>query len=355
MRKANRSCRGFSLIEILITLGLGIVILAATTSLLRSSLDLVDTTTLVGEMHQNARVGLNLVARDLSMAGWGIPTGGIQLPEGGSAKMSQYACDEEGCYVDDNSFDDRRLYSITPGSRKGPVVAGNSTDAVTMLYKDPESHFDRYPLTNITSSGSQITFDPATNPAPDDPTRGIKKGDILIVWNTGGYAAAVATNVSGFKVDFANNDPLDFNQPSADHGNIAGLCVKDDKGNPKKPIEYPELTFAFKVSLISYFLEADAATNARRLMRHVGAHAPVAVAENVLDFQVTYDIFDESGAGMTGNLDDADDRPNLIRKVNLFMTVRTPRLGSLNKRYEYSVLRTSVSARNLAFVDRYPE
>jgi len=347
MQQEKRSSGGFSLIEVMIALVLGVAMLAATSALLRSSLSLVDATTSLGEMHQNARVAVNLVSTDLSMAGAGVRfIGAIQLPDGHGASTSRYACDDEGCYVADSMFTDRRLYPITPGHNKGPDIDGTRTDAVTVMYRDANTRFDQYFLVDITSSGSQITFDPRTDPPPEDPVRGLKRGDILIVHNVNGSAAAVATNVHGFKVNFSASDPLNFNQPSADHGNIGALANEGTH-------VYPE-TSAFKVSLVSYFLEATASSNVRRLMRHVGAHPPVAVAENIADFQVTYDIFDDSGGGVTtSDLDDAAGKPNHIRKINLRLAVRSPRLGAFGNSYDYSILQTSVSARNLAFLDRY--
>jgi len=347
MHQKKRSSGGFSLIEVLISLVLAVGMMAATSALLKNSLDLVDTTTLLGEMNQNARVGINLLSKDLSVAGAGIRfIGAVQLPDGKGASASRYACDEQDCHVANGLFADRRLYPITPGPNKGPEVGGNQTDAVTLMYRDAESRLDQYFLVKMTPSGSQIEFDSRTSPRPDDPIRGIKEGDVLIVHNVNGSAAAVATSVQGFRVNLAANDPLGFNQPSAEHGNVASLANEGTN-------VYPE-TSAFKISLVSYFLEADAPTDVRRLMRHVGARPPLAVAENVADFQVTYDIFDDSGGGVTtSDLDDAGGKPNLIRKINLRLVVRAPRRGSSGKRYDYAVLQTSVSARNLAFLDRY--
>lgn len=338
--------RGFSLPELLVAALIGLVLAGGAMVILQRSIHVSDLAGALGEVHQNGRVAVNLVSRDLSMAGTGIPHGGIQLPSGAGSSRSRFACDTLRCYVPANTYDDNRLYSITPGNGKGPEINGAATDVVTTVFRDWDSHFDQYPLVHITPSGNQITFDSRTVPPVSDPVDGINPGDILILSNANGSAAGVVTGVNGNQVLFANNDPLNFNQPSAAFGNIASLA------NPGTPAgQYPP-TRAFRVNVVTYFLDPAPSGDTVRLMRQVNANPPAAVAESIQDLQLTYDIFEETG-GTAADLPSAGGTPNQIRKVNVVVLARSlrPELGG--GRYEHIALRTAVSARNLAFRDRY--
>ncbi len=338
--------RGFSLAELMVAALLGLILTGGAMVILQRSVAVSDLAGALGEVHQNGRVAVNLIARDLSMAGTGIPQGGIQLPGGAGSSESRFACDQVACYVPANTYDDRRLYAVTPGNGKGPLINGAQTDVVTIVFRDWNSRFDQYPLVHITPSGNQITFDERTTPPVSDPADGINEGDILILSNANGSAAGVVTGVNGNSVLFANNDPLNFNQPSAAFGNIASLA------NPGTPAgQYPP-TRAFRIDVVTYFLEPAPGAGTVRLMRQVNAQPPAAVAESIQDLQITYDIFDEA-AGTTAGLDSAGGTPNQIRKVNLVVLARSlrPELGT--KRFEHISLRTAVSTRNLAFRDRY--
>jgi len=229
-RESISSARGFSLLEVMVAMGLGLIVLGGAVLLFRQAADLTNTVTLRAGMQQNARAALNLIARDLSIAGTGIATGGIQLPSGGGSGDSVFGCDSANCYITSNVYADDRLYAISPGDGKGPTVNGVATDVVTLVFRDAGSNLDQLPLLSVTPSGNQMTLDPATTPPYDDPVVGLAAGDLLIMCNSNGCGAAVVTNVGGGgKVNFANSDPLGINQPSAAFGNIASLA------NPPPP------------------------------------------------------------------------------------------------------------------------
>ena len=88
-------------------------------------------------------------------------------------------------------------------------------------------------------------------------------------------------------------------------------------------------------------------------MRQVNAQSPVAVAEDVENLQITYDVFDENTSNATADLPDANSAPNQIRKVNISLTTRTPVQGLLGRDYQRVNLTTSVGPRNLTYRDRY--
>jgi len=345
MEHSNKA--GFSLIEMMIASLLGLILTGAAVSVLQRSLTIANMAEQMGEVHQNARVAANLIAQDISIAGTGIPLGGIQLPSGNHATRARFGCDWTNCYVSPNTYDDDRLYSVTPGNGRGPEVDGNATDILTIMYRDSETQFDEYPLTHLTPSGNQITFDSRTDPPITDSQRGLENGDIVIVSNANGSAVGVVTGVNGLKALFADSDPLAFNQPSASFGNIASLA---NPGNPAG--QYPP-TRAFRVNVVTYYLDPSPDGLTTRLMRQVNATTPVAVAESIQDLQFTFDLFDEAAGAATADLDNAGGTPNQIRKVNIRLLARSLRPEIITRRFEHTAITTAVSTRNLAFRDRY--
>jgi type II secretory pathway pseudopilin PulG len=344
---AGSSPSGFTMIEALIGVVLTGIILVATLTVIRPTADLSRMVGERGELQQNARVAINAVARELKIAGTGTPREGVQLPAGENALPPLFACDFAGCYLDNGFYDDHYLYSITPGDTKGPQVSGVVTDSVTVLYRDPSYSLDQFPLVQILTGGTEIRVDPATQPAIDDPAVGLQAGDVLLLCNVNGCAAAAVTGVSGSqsRVLLAPGDPLHFNQPSAEYGNVRSLA------NPGVDEEYPP-TRAFRVHIVTFFLLNTDPENPR-LMRQVNAHPAEPVAEFVESFQLSYDIFDESAEQATAGLAGAGGFPNQIRKSNVSVGTRSPRRRLFGRGFEHSVLLTSVSARNMIFRERY--
>ncbi len=343
MRQKALSSRGSGVLELCISTILTGVLLLAGGALFRPAMDLSYMVTQRAAMQQSVRSALNVMSRELSLAGNGIPGGGVQLPDGAGSVPSKFACDSGGCYVTspDNQYSGARLYALTTGDDKGAVVNGITTDIMTVTYRDPNSTLDEYPLTEVSVSGNQIRFDTNTSPAYDDPDTGVKSGDVLLLCNMNGCAAGAVTNVqaaTGY-VDLGD-DPLDINQPTAAFGNISSIM------NPASE------TRAFRILVVTYFIDASN-QEALRLMRQVNAHSPQVAAFNVENLQMSYDIFDENSSTVTNNRSDAGGTPNQIRKINMSVGARAPVESLFQRGYERLTLTTSVSPRNLRFRDLY--
>lgn len=338
-----RDNRGFTLIEALIGIMLAAILLSATLAILRPAGDLSSLVKERGELQQNARVALNSLSRELSISGTGFPLGGIQLPAGDNSTPSLFACTFGHCYVADNTYQDERLYAVTPGASRGSSIVGVPTDVVTMAYRDDRYALDQYPLTYINATGTLIRVDNRTAPAISDAVVGILPGDVLVLCNANGCAAAVATGVGSSEISLDAGDPLRFNQVNAEYGNVKAL---QNPGGGFPP------TRAYRIKVVSYFLDTTIQDNPR-LMRQVSAHEAEPVAEHVENLQLTYDIFEDNTSSASSDLPDAGDRPNQIRKINLFVSARSPAERLFDKGFDRTSMRTSVSARNLVFRDRY--
>ena len=343
---AHHLSRGFSLLELIAVLGLGMLVLSGALVLTRQAVGISDMVAQRSEMQQNGRIAINMIARDLGLAGTGFPTDGVQLPGGTSSQYSYFACDPSDCYIADNVHVQERLFAVTPGDAKGPSITGVATDVVTLIYNDATSQFDQYVLTGMDAEGSQIFLDLNTTPAYDDPVVGLKAGDVLALSNANGIAVGTVTQVlSDGEVRLAANDALGFNQGIAGFGNIKSIM------SPPDPPDVPP-TFVKRINIVSYYLDASDPESAM-LMRQVSAHPPVPVAEHVVDLQMTYDIFDDITETAAADLSDAGNFLNQIRKINISLAIRSPVESLLDQNFQRIQLTTSVGPRNLTFRDRY--
>jgi len=338
--------RGFTLIEALISLALATIMFSATLMILRPAIEVTSLAEQRGEMQQNARVAVNFIARELSIAGTGIPMGGVQLPAGNGSVPPRFACGPEVCYLEGAIFYDNRLYSVAPHAYMGPYVQGGMTDVVTLVYRDETFKLDQYSLVRVNRDGTEITVDPATYPPITDPVNGIRSGDVLIVCNVNGCGAGVVTALdSTTTIRMDPGDPLHFNQTGAEYGNIKSLA------NPGTDGEYPP-TRAFRVNLVTYFIDASRPDNPK-LMRQVNAHEAFPVSEFIESLKFTYDVFDDDTSITTANLPDTYGRENQIRKINIEVKTRSQEKSLYRRKYDRTAIKTSVSARNLTFRDRY--
>lgn len=338
--------RGFSLVELIIAMGLGIVVLGGALALTSQAVGISDMVSQRSDMHQNGRVAINRIVRDLSLAGTGFPSDGIQFPSGGGSQDSYFACDSSGCYVTNNVYIDERLYAVTPGDGKGPTINGVATDVVTLVYNDTTSQFDQYVLTDIDAEGKKIWFDLATTPGYDDAVVGLTVGDVLLLSNSNGSAVGQVTQVlAAGEVRLMPNDELNFNQPGAGFGNIKSMI------HPPGPPAFAP-TYARRITVITYYIDTSD-PDSTKLMRQVSAHPPVPLAENVKNLQITYDVFDDVTGVSTADLADAGGTPNQIRKINIALTTRSPVKSIVGGDFQYINLTTSVGPRNLTYRDRY--
>lgn len=78
-RMTKRKLAGFTLIELMIAMGVTMILLYAAVLAFRDASQTNQVVTQNADMADNLRTGLNLIQTDLQQAGSGIPTGGIPL------------------------------------------------------------------------------------------------------------------------------------------------------------------------------------------------------------------------------------------------------------------------------------
>ncbi len=362
-----KSERGFTIVELMVSIAVMLIIMGAAVSVYQKAVEVSTVTNTQSDMQTELRGALNQLTRDLNQAGTGIPVGGIPIPSAASGGTDpKFACDASTCYISTgNTFTQGVLYKVTPANAVGANIL-QASDAIIITYLDsilsplanptactPNCNWSSSTTTTLASNGSTVTMPAGLSPAMNDSANGLNVGDVLMLQNSIGSAVGVVTTYSAGTriISFASGDPLNINQPTATTGNIAAL---------KAGGVYPAVTVS-RVMMITYFIRpivtAGVVTDSQ-LMRQIGARTPTVVADHIEDLQFTYDVFDTNTSTLTAALPDAATgtpavaKPNQIRKINVSMTVRSPRPNAQGK-YDHFTLSTSIGPRNLSFQDRY--
>ncbi len=354
MRKQNPQ-HGFTLLELMISMALGLIVMASLASLFKTGMNSTMLVTQRAETQQNMRAAIDLMVKDISMAGAGLPSGGIQLPNGGGNGLSKYSCDQTAtCHVTAFTYPNGNyMYGILPGFSNGveanavipaaPAPAVN--DSITSIYCDYNFPLFEYDVTFVGAVGGQISLavDPlyVANPPPAvNAAGGIVKGDLIMLSNSLGTAVGEVTNLTTNSITFADLDPLNINQSSATNNNI-------------KSISGGANTVAYRLYAVTYYLTVPAAGQTPRLMRQVNGLTPVPVADDIINLQFAYDV-----NNLTGGLDvnqvnplGVAESPNNIQKVNIVVMGQS--IINNGNKSQNMYLATSVAARSMAFRDRY--
>ena len=80
-----KSQRGFSLLELLVATSIGLTVILMMTQLFKTGMDATMKVTQRAETQQNLRAAMQLMTKDISLAGAGLPNGGVQLSTGGGS------------------------------------------------------------------------------------------------------------------------------------------------------------------------------------------------------------------------------------------------------------------------------
>lgn len=388
---------GFTFIELMVAMTLGLLIVGAAVKLFSQGVDATWVVSQRAEMQQDLRAVQNMLTKDISLAGAGLAGGqGISLPSG-TGVSPIYGCDQtglaSGCPPNGGvkypcaslvGVCIPTLYGLIPGFALGIQPPGSVTtsDLITVAYSDTIFALNCYTVT-FGAPGNVVTFTAPANPPPtscilppglafpqnvNDTAVGLQAGDIIFFQNTAkGPAIAEVTNVAGaapgpWVVTFANGDPLKINQSGAT-GDLTQISGFNVGGGGASSVG----TVANRIFVITYYLKVNpdptgVTAGTPVLMRQVNGRTAVPAAENVVNTQFTYDTYAADGT-LLNQLPDGGESAgvslNLIRKINIaHLTVRSQLDGSRSALFAtngfqgYDV-QTSISARNLSYQNRY--
>jgi prepilin-type N-terminal cleavage/methylation domain-containing protein len=373
-RGNKRKC-GFTLLELVVAMALGLFVLAAAVQLYTQGMNATWTVSQRAQMQQDFRAAEDMLTRDLSLAGSGLGNNvQIALPFG-TGTLPVYGCDQTSkCYLNGvaaaypTQSSKPYLYGLIPGWKFGPILnaAQGPTDTVTVVYTDSGFYLGCYQVSVTGATVVQFTLDttlatcvlPAgvtTAQAINDPVVGLSPGDL--VWftvTTGSGTGATTSSVIGevtnvaaastpntYNVTFGTGDALKMNQAGTSSGSLSNVVGWTGSSN--------------RILVITYYI--DNIISPPRLMRQVSGHAPIPVAENVVHLQFSYDLYNSSTGSIVTNQPDGGASqsltPNQITKINiLHMAMNGTMQGSSG--YQGLDLQTSVSARDLTFRNNYP-
>jgi prepilin-type N-terminal cleavage/methylation domain-containing protein len=392
MRRTSNSNRGFTLIEMMISMAIGMVLVVAAAKLYTQALKATLVTSRKAELQQDFRAASNLLQRDISMAGagalgqQGMATNAIGLPVSGTHPV--YPCSGlTTCnYVNGapvaypTSSGVPYVYSIIPGSSLGITVnaAQGPTDIITVVAADATLALNCY-TASIDPTGVNVTFQ-LPNPVPGTcvlPTGiltpqalnaaviGLQAGDMILFGNhaVGVVTSAVSTcaptgtNTACFLVSFAASDPGHINQPAAANGSLSQFVASTH------PASSPIAVSAVRLITVTYYLDISPSDGVTpRLMRIQSGKTPAPVAENVVYLKFSYDI--NNGGVIVANQATlpVNTTPSMITKVNIVhMTMRSQAKDTTSRSalsqyggYEGIDLQTSIAARNMTSQQEYP-
>ncbi len=380
--RSSKRESGFSLLEMTVSLALGAIVLGAAVQIYIQGVGATWTTTQRAELQQDFRAASNILTKDLSLAGAGLTQGAaIALP---STSAPVYGCVQttgKPCYINGGSVaypqqsSTYYLYGLLPGYNAGPTLfaAQGATDVVTVVYTDNNFYLDCY--TAAITSATTVTFTlpsstsgnctaPGGNSgaqAVNDSVVGLTAGDlVLFTFGSSSVVAEVTTAATSAGVaTFAASDALNMNQAAGVANSLANKYVA-----PSNSVT----GYATRLLVISYYI--DNSPTPPRLMQQVSGHAPVPVAENVVYLKFTYNLFNDTtksvavGCSNPGAASDGCSGasngllPNQITQINVQNmamdgTMNGSQFGPGNG-YQRLDLQTSVSARNLTYVNDYP-
>jgi prepilin-type N-terminal cleavage/methylation domain-containing protein len=379
MRKKQQ---GFTLVEMMIALGVTAVILLAAVLAFRESVLVNSNVTQASDINDNLRAGMNLMVQDLIQAGTGIPTGGISIPNTQDATgcNTSLPVNRPGpppaaiTFQGPNSLTpgcNVILPAVEPGPALGPAIVSTDgttapiSDMVTMLYADNTLALNQSPIIRpasiappiaacngaLAADGSTVTFDPA----PTCVTLGaagipVSPGDLILFSNANGNALQCVTAVAGQVLTFSAGDPFALNGRTA---SVVGGTLKQLQAPPGSGT-YPPTT-ATRIWMISYFLDSNATDPAHpRLMRQVNFNQPQPVAESIESLQFRFNLADGTIPGPSNFAAiPGGDNENELRAVTISLGARGAQHTVGNARFTRSNLSTQVALRSLAYFNNY--
>lgn len=354
--QARNSGNGFTLMELIVAMALGLLVMASMASLFKTGLNSVMLVTQRAETQQNMRAAIDLMVKDITMAGAGLPSGGLQLPTGNGSSLSNFACDQGGiCHVPSFNYPNNNyMYGVIPGFNNGVEANAVITaapppiinDSITVIYTDYNFPLQEYNITFPTpGDGTNITLTPNPTYVPAPPlitaAGGIQVGDLILLSNSLGTAVGEVTSLGPTFIDFADRDALNINQNGALSNNIKAISTGAN-------------TTAYRLFAVTYYLTVPANGQTPRLMRQVNGLNPVPVADDIINLQFAFDCYDSTTSALDANQANplgVGESPNLIQKINIVVMGQSM-LNNGNKS-QNMYLATSVSARNMAFRNTY--
>jgi hypothetical protein len=404
MHKRLRSAAGYSLMEVMVVMGITSLVMAGVFGAMTQATKSYESAKLITGMNQDLRIAMDMIVRDLIQTGQGLPIGrqvgvangvnSVPIIRPGPTANTSVTPNYPGV---GNFPVGSALLAVTVGPDMGPRVNNQTTDIITVLMVD--GAFDQVPLRAVTANGSQATITVALPTGQPQGVAGgkiiddtlnaddIQVGDLIMLRKGSSSVLLMATNRNGQVVTFAAGagNTLNLNQfqvldtdPATEEmaGTANHLVVEApaDEPTPRLQGGAPVITgtSATRVRMITYYIDPFTDSLSPRLMRIVDNRPATTVAFAAENLRLTYDLVDgvtdpaalrmvaaDTTPSATSPCESPADEvvtgcsPNQIRKINVVLAGRSRTPATQNRKHYRNALFTQVSLRSLAFVDRY--
>jgi len=233
---------GFTLIEMLIATFIMIAVTGATFALMSPAQGMFAAQPEVMDMQQRLRIGVDVLRKDILMAGGGAYSGSM------TGSLGNY-------FATVLPF---RVGNVTPDP-----VGSFFTDRITVMYVPPTSA-----QTSIADPMPSVSAEIKVTPEPGCPNNddlcGFKEGmTVLIMDDTGAWDTFTITGVQ---------DPALHLQHRGDDLNKA----------------YGSGSYISQIAMYTYWLKTDTVSNTYQLMRYDGNQTDVPIADNVVGLSFEY-------------------------------------------------------------------
>jgi type IV pilus assembly protein PilW len=256
----HRCQRGFSLVELMVAMTLGLIILGAVGYLYLGSRQTFRTTDAIARIQENARYALQIVAHDVRMAGY-VGCGNLQA-------------------MNVNTIANAPVLALSTAN----AITGLDAGAGTMSFGSPA--ITRISTTDAISVMGAFGGGVSLTPPGLPPTAatvhilgnpyGFQQNDVLVVTN--------CTNADVFRV---TNVPGSSGTVTLTH------AISNNTGN--RVGNYGLDAFVMKMEQYTYFIGTNL-SGGRSLYRNSLSEGTVEVADNVWDMQILYGV-DTTGDG----------------------------------------------------------
>lgn len=362
----RRSAAGYSLVELLISMGVMTVVMGATLGGLSNAMKANDAVLNMTGMNGSIRAGMDLIVRDMLQVGSGLPPSHvITVPSGVGSSPMRFPgppCAGTPCVpvTLTATSGDLDIGGVVPLPGAGPTINGVPTDVIVTLSAD--NTFLNVPMTAHTATTITIGPGPNLTSGPDVVVAGqlmmVMKGSVTTLLQV--TAVDTTTRV----LTFADGDSLNLNQSAAAAGSLATLIAAD-------PPNAPAQANITRIRMVTYYIDAKADPSHPRLVRRINNGHPTtynnelgnAVALDVENLQFTYDLaatgnpaavkMDAADRAGTGRCSPNPCSEAQIRKVNVALTGRSQNANNVGNYAFRNTLVSQVSFRGMAFVDRY--
>jgi Tfp pilus assembly protein PilW len=359
--------RGFSLVELIIAMGLTMGVLAVTMTGLSDAIRANDMVVNVTTMNNGLRLAMDLMVRDLLQTGSGLSKGHvIQVPSGAIAGTLIRRPGPPGTTpaIYTKPATEITMPAVIPGAGLGPTINGKATDIITILTAD--NNFTDVPLAAVATNFVDVTV--ATNIGTGLDR--VIEGQLLMVIKgaTTTLVQVTSVNAAARRITFAAGDSLNLNQSGTGIlGSMAALNAQAPTGATAAAA-----TRITRIRMITYYLDNTTIPGTPRLVRRINNghqttfnnNLGTAVAIDIENLQFSYDINDgRANPGSvefiaadllgTGPCNPDPCSPTQIRKVNVTMTARSQNVNRPHARVFRNTLNSQIALRGMALVNDY--